>query len=234
MRRKYNINRYEETELPTHEIKAVAGQWKEYAHSDGSGVYWNIVKGVFTPKFNLNTQVLNWERAVSLFESGKVDILVGSYMDKLAGSYLYSNYHIDFEYPLYAFAYRQEVLERFEAKDIKLSACVVSGSQRKKYVQFLPPENVYMTTAKQCGNLLRDGKVDVFLKYDYNLPGILKALPRKEVKPASPLFLVFQNTPNGRYLKQHFDKKIKNLATNKQLAPLYLKDGYFQQANIRH
>ena len=230
---KYHIRLQPKKIKPKSHIKAVSGNWVGYTNSDGTGVYWNIIKSIFDDKFNIETSEYTWQRARRLFESNQADLLVGAYITEKTGDFLYSSYHIDFEYPLYVFAKNQNILENFKNKNTDISACIMAGSEMKKYVDFLPPHNVFVTNINQCNTLFELEKVDVVIEYDYNLNEALRKRPKAILKKSEPLFVVFQNNENGHYLKALFDKSISTLAQEGKLRSLYLTDENFEQANIQ-
>ncbi|WP_286265989.1 hypothetical protein [Thalassotalea atypica] len=230
---KYQIKLEQRRIKPNRKIKAVSGNWTGYTNSDGSGVYWNIVKSIFGKSFTVETSEYTWQRAKILFEKKQADLLVGAYISDNTGDFLFSSYHIDFEYPLYVFAQNQHILDKFQNKESDISACVMAGTEMKNYIDFLPIENVFMTNLEQCNTLFAKGKVDVVVEYHYNLDKELIKRPKAILKNAEPLFVVFHNNETGHYLKALFDKSISTLAQQDKLRALYLTDENFEQANIQ-
>lgn len=230
---KHHLSTLPQSATPPKVVNAISGNWLGYTNSDGSGIYWNLIKSIFNDEFEVTTREYIWERSVKLFQEQKADILVGAYLQEELSEHLYSTYHIDYEYPLFAFAQDQKALEDLTNKASHLSACTVAGSQSIKYVDFLPKENIVQTSLKVCNTLFAKKKVDIIIEYDYNLPKATNDLPKYVLKNAEPLFVVFQNTPEGHYLKQVFDKKMAKFALNDQLPPIYETEENYRHANIK-
>lgn len=232
LQNKYLLHAGEEhIEIQSNAI-AVSGSWTGFTNGDGTGVYWSIVKTIFDGSVHIETQEYSWQRALNLFETQKADILVGAYQDDIAGDYLFSNYHIDFEAPVYAFARTNELSTKFTQKDPALSVCIPAGEHLEEFVTFIPKQSIYSSTTDQCNKLFDSNKIDIFIEYEYNLDAHLTQFPRVEIKPSAPVFLAFHNTPFGRFLKQHFDHQLIELVHQKKLRGLYLTDEWFKQANI--
>ena len=230
---KYGLTSAPEFLTPQSPLKAVSGNWLGYTNSDGSGIYWNLLNAIFQKEFEVETKEFSWERSVKLFKEQKADILVGAYLNTELAGYLYSTFHIDYEYPLYAFASDQKMLDAFKDKKPHVTVCLISGSLLDQYVDFLPEQNIFNSNLAQCNSLLKRKKIDVIIEYDYNLDEDLRTFPKLVLKNAEPLFVVFQNTPQGHYLKKVFDQKMLELALNSKLIQIYETEEQYNQANIK-
>jgi len=214
-------------------VSFVSGNWADYTNADGTGIYWQLMDVIFSSNFSLTKNVSIWERAVKEFERGKADVLVGSYRTNNLVDVIYSSYHLDYEYPLYAIAQNKEALKRYNNKDESLIICSEVGSSSYKQVSFLSGKNIIQTSEAQCQKLMRNGKIDIVLEYGYNLAESLQKLPKKVLIENSPLFLVFHDSQQGRFLKRYFDRKIAELAINNTLKLLFLDNVMYKQAHIR-
>lgn len=214
-------------------ISFISGFWLGYTNADGTGVYWDIIDNLFDADFSISKNTSIWARAKRAFEQNQADVLVGAYRHEKISGAIYSSFHIDYEYPLYAFIRNEEVLTRFKAKDTRLTACLNSGSSLITHVDFLPKENIVETSLEQCNLLIKKGKVDVIVEYDYNLDEYTQALPKVILLENSPLFLVFHDTPEGHFLQHYFDEKIATLARDNILKGLFPDNITYQQAHIR-
>jgi len=214
-------------------VSFVSGNWADYTNADGTGIYWQLMDVIFSSNFSLTKNVSIWERAVKEFERGKADVLVGSYRTNNLVDVIYSSYHLDYEYPLYAIAQNKEALKRYNNKDESLIICSEVGSISYKQVSFLSGKNIIQTSEAQCQKLMRNGKIDIVLEYGYNLAESLQKLPKKVLIENSPLFLVFHDSQQGRFLKRYFDRKIAELAINNTLKLLFLDNVMYKQAHIR-
>jgi ABC-type amino acid transport substrate-binding protein len=233
LQQQYQITENEVTTLTKGEkINVISGHWLGYTNIDGSGVYWDIVDEAFKEHLTVKKSNSTWARAVRAFELKKVDVLVGTYRNEQLNNVIYSSYHIDYEWPLFAYMRDQKTLTRFQAKDKTLLACLVTGSSLIEHVSFLSSENIIQTAVAQCELLLTEGKVDVIIEYSYNLSEQIRSFPHEMLKESAPIFLAFHDTPKGKALKLFFDKRIKALAIDNKLQLLFPNEESYQQAHI--
>ena len=233
LRQKYKIESVNELAIIPKEVSFISGTWTDYTNADGSGIYWNIIDSLFDDNFDITKATSIWARAVRAFEQNHVDVLVGAYRKEKLSDVIYSSFHIDYEYPLYAFARNEEVLKRFKAQDASLSACLNSGSSLIKHIEFISKDNIIETSLAQCDILIKNNKVDIVIEYGYNLDQYTLALPRAVLLENSPLFLVFHDTPKGHFLKSYFDKNIVKLARENVLKSIFPDEMTYKQAHIR-
>jgi hypothetical protein len=233
LQEKYKIKLPNKLKQLPEKITFISGLWLEYTNADGSGVYWNIIDSLFGDDFTITKNTSIWARAKRAFEQNQADILVGAYRDEKLSDVVYSSFHIDYEYPLYAFARNEDVLSRFKAQDKSLSVCLNSGSYLLEHIEFIPRENVIESSLAQCNSLINKGKVDVVIEYDYNLNQHTQALPKTVLIENSPLFLVFHDSPKGRALKSYFDENIAKLARDNVLQKIFPNEITYKQAHIR-
>jgi len=231
---KYDIHPKMKEEAPqSSELNFISGKWIGYTSADGTGVYWQLMKTIFAQEFTVNTSVSIWERAVREFELGNADVLVGAYRTTNIANAIYSSYHLDYEYPLYAFGRNKEAIKRYNNKDKSLIVCSEAGSDAYKQVSFLSARDIIQTSDLQCNKLMENGKIDIFIEYGYNLLESLQKLPKQILIENSPLFLAFHNTPQGHFLKRYFDKKISALALSNELKSIFPDEKTYKQAYIR-
>lgn len=233
LQQKYNINSVYHLSSPPKEVSFISGTWEDYSNADSSGVYWDIIDKVFNDDFSITKNTSIWARAIHSFEQDKIDVLVGAYKEDVVIDAIFSSFHLDYEYPLYAFARNDKTLVRLKEKDATLTACVDAGSSLRKHIAFISKDNIVETSFTQCEALLENKKVDIVIEYDYNLEQSTLALPRMVLMESSPLFLVFHNTPKGHFLKYYFDKNIAMLARKGILKGLFPDENSFNRANIR-
>jgi ABC-type amino acid transport substrate-binding protein len=233
LQQKYSINSvYHLSDAPK-EVSFISGTWDDYSNADSTGGYWDIIEKVFNEDFSITKNTSIWARAIHSFEQDQIDVLVGAYKEDLVIDAIFSSYHIDYEYPLYAFARNDKTLVRLKEKDATLTACIDAGSSLRKHIAFISKGNIVETSFTQCETLLKNNKIDIVIEYDYNLEQSTLALPRVVLIESSPLFLVFHNTPKGHFLKSYFDQKIAGLARKGILKSLFPDEYSFNRANIR-
>jgi len=233
LRQKYKIKAVKELKKTPEKVSFISGTWTDYTNADGSGVYWDVIDALFGDNFDITKATSIWARAVRAFEQNQVDVLVGAYRKEMLADAIYSSFHIDYEYPLYAFARNKEILKRFREQDASLTACLSSGSFLFKHVEFISQDNIIETSLEQCDVLIKNNKVDIVIEYDYNLDKYTQALPNTVLVENSPLFLVFHDNPKGHFLKSYFDKNIAELARKNILKNIFPDEITFKQAHIR-
>ncbi|WP_159818532.1 hypothetical protein [Colwellia sp. 20A7] len=233
LQQKYSINSvYHLSDVPK-EVSFISGTWDDYSNADSTGAYWDIIEKVFNEDFSITKNTSIWARAIHSFEQDQIDVLVGAYKEDVVIDAIFSSYHLDYEYPLYAFARNNKTLDRIKEKDATLTACIDAGSTLRKHIAFISKDNIVETSFTQCETLLKNNKIDIVIEYDYNLEQSTLALPRVVLMESSPLFLVFHNTPKGHFLKSYFDQKIAGLARKGILKSLFPDEYSFNRANIR-
>ena len=233
LQEKYNINSVYHSTTPPKEVSFISGIWDDYSNADNSGVYWDIIDKVFKEDFSITKNTSIWTRAIHSFEQEQVDVLVGAYKEDVSIDAIFSSFHLDYEYPLYAFARNKITLDRIKEKDTSLTVCLDSGSSLRKHVPFISKNNIVETSFTQCETLLKNNKIDFVIEYDYNLKQSTLALPRMVLMESSPLFLVFHNTLKGHFLKSYFDKNIAKLARKGILKGLFPDEDSYNRAHIR-
>jgi len=233
LQQKYKIKTVKELTNIPEKVSFISGNWLGYSEADGSGVYWNIIDSLFEHDFSITKATSIWARAVHAFEQDQVDVLVGAYRKEVLPNAIFSSFHLDYEYPLYAFARNEDVLKRFKVQDASLTACLSSGTSLFKHIKFLSKNNIIETSLGQCDVLIKNNKVDIVIEYDYNLDQYTQALPRIVLQENSPLFLVFHDTPKGHFLKSYFDKNIAELARENILKKIFPDEMTYKQAHIR-
>lgn len=229
-------DQYQISETTTHEpllpqkVFAVTGTWRDYAEPQNKGTYWQLLKRVFGDKTQLTTNSSTWMRSVRLFELGKADILVGTYLNDPEG-FVNSTYHIDYEYEVIAVANTSKDLEAFmtgkkafrvcapEAYDIVLSEL---NSVNKL-------DNARIDV---CLDKFENGAVDILLQYPHNLEALTTELPWQTFYQPAPLFVMFHKTKQGMALKQYFDKRMAELAKKGKIKDLFPAESDFRRAKI--
>ncbi len=233
LQQKYKIEPVKELKQIPKKISFISGNWLDYTNTDGTGIYWDIVDSVFDTEFDITKNTSIWARAIRSFEQNQADVLVGAFRKENLSDVIYASFHLDYEYPLYAFVRNDSVLARFKAQDESLTVCLDSGSSLLKFVEFIQKENVIETSLAQCDRLIEKGKVDVVIEFEYNLNDYTQTLPKIELVENSPLFLVFHDTPKGHFLKSYFDKNIARLARDNILKKIFPDEITYKQAHIR-
>ncbi|NMP30995.1 hypothetical protein HII17_05400 [Thalassotalea sp. M1531] len=231
---KYNKNSYlDSTILPERPISFIANNWTDYTNNDGTGIYWQLIDSVFKT-FTTSKITAVKEEVLFQFLSGQKDILVGAYRSLPTNDAIFSHYHIDFEYPLVGFSYQESLLLDYKQRDGKLKICVLpdAGSFLFEELSFVDNKNILKRPIEECVDLLKNKSIDLIVTYQYHLPEQLKHFKKMTIIDRTPLFLAFQNTAHGRYLKEYFDTAILKMAIDGRLKKIFPSRETFKQAHI--
>ena len=189
--------------------------------------------GVFDKQFDSTKNVTVWAEAISAFEQKRVDILVGAYRKEITSDAIFSSFHLDYSYSLFAYALADDVSARFKSRDASLKACLPREAPFIKHIDFIAKGNIIETEFEQCKILIKNKQVDIIINTESNLDDYVKSLTKISLEKGSPMFLVFHNTPKGHFLKSYFDEKIAKLAQENILNKLFPDIEAFKQAHIR-
>ncbi len=216
-------------ELPER-VLAVTGTWKNYAESDNKGTYWQLLSQVFDDETQLTTDSSTWLRSVRLFELGKADILVGAYQNEPSG-YLHSTYHIDYEYEVIAVAKDKQTLADFIDGKKPFQVCAPQAYELA-LSKLNPVNKLHSSNVTSCIDMFQRDRVDIVLQYPYNLVSLTVDLPWQTLYKPAPLFLMFQNSAAGQALQAHCDRRVADMAREKQIRPLFPSQDDFARAKI--
>jgi hypothetical protein len=229
MRDKYQIDMMDLSVTSDYkDVFAISSEWVDYTNADGTGVYWDMLKTIFSEQYTFTHKTTSWIDAVQQFRKMNADILVSTYAEDAKG-YLLSSYHIDYEYEVFAVSKSKVKLNQFINSKQSYKVCA-SEDLNFLLEQFGSAHQVY--SVDECEQLLINGEVDIMLEYDYNFSQPVQEFHRVAVLEPKPLFVAFQNTPKGKYLKGVFDAKIERLAKKGKLATLFPSVAEFDHANI--
>ena len=198
-------------------IKVGAAFWQEYTNEDGSGVYFDILRQVF-PDYELDISIDSYNRLKHRFNQGDLDLVVGVFREDLPQA-LYPNWHLDTEYPIVAVFDKQ----RFQlTSHTQLNGLTVGWLRGYQFDRFLPDvSSPYLTNSLATGfELLNKHRIDVFVDYKYNIPES-KNFDYIEVMPERKIYLAFSKTIYGKQLSQTYDRVMKTLRDNGDLARIF-------------
>jgi polar amino acid transport system substrate-binding protein len=213
-------------------IKVVSEEWTDYTNADKSGTYWDIIRAVYGGSYQLELTITNWSRALKLVESGKADIVIGSYK-KTSHHFLFPKHHLDIEYPVYAI-YDKKTLTVDSVDD--LAGLTIAGKKDYNFPHFLPHTSHFfgVNEIHNVVKLIRNKRVNAALAYEYNLqladPN--KAFTHKVVIPRIPIYLAFTQSDLGRNLSKVYDKRIIELIKSNSLQQYFPSEHEFQHAQL--
>ncbi|CAM3103973.1 substrate-binding periplasmic protein [Vibrio neptunius] len=224
------------------EIELVCDEWPSYTNSDGTGVYWDIVKRVYEPLgIKVNTQTVPWKRAQLSVSSKQKDAYVGDYFDasKDKKDYLYPKEHLSIEESVVV-VFKNDYNSEWQSR-----GTAMLSDKRVAWIRGYGFENnvlkgidIQLKEVKgidQAILMLSSDRVDAVVDYQSN---IVKALSSDidnytllVLEEGQKLFVVFSNTPKSAYLVDMFDKKIKEMREKGEIDAIYAKYGIAPPSN---
>lgn len=213
-------------------ITATTASWFGYSDTP-QGTYYKILDAIYGDiTSNIDVNVVNWKRAKQNFYDNKADILVGAYDFEAGEKGTRSDIHLDYEFPVTAYAKDPTQLARILSGEKPGTACYLLGYS----LQEVLPESVSSyesPTIDNCMRLLSSGRVDILLDYEIDLPlDFVNSHSQAQVLEGFPLFMVFQNTQRGNQLKQIFEVRLRKMLQSGKLKTLFPNSKEFQSANF--
>ncbi|WDE04615.1 transporter substrate-binding domain-containing protein [Thalassomonas viridans] len=203
-------------------ISVGADEWQGYSHSDGSGIYFELLRKIY-PEYRLDYKVSSFNRALKKFKQNKLDIIVGVYKEDLERA-LFPNWYLDTEYPVMAF-YDPKLLTIRHLNDFKqLSTSWLRGYAFNRYLP--ESENTYLIDDINLGfKMLANQRIDTFIDYSYNLPEKYRQqFSSFEILPSRRIYIAFQRNQHGKKLARQFDRKMAQLRRSGELAKLFASE----------
>jgi polar amino acid transport system substrate-binding protein len=211
-------------------LTVASEEWQEYTNVDGTGTYWDIVREVYGEHYQLEFISTSWSRAINLVETGRADVLVGTYKDT-SRQLIYPQHHLDIEYPLYA-VFDKKTQSINKADD--LAGLIVAGKKDYALERFLPSTSRFygVEYIDNITRLIDKKRVDVAVTYLTNLP---LADPENRfshhiIGKEERLYLAFTDSKKGDKLQKTYDKKIIKLVKDNKLQQYFLSEAEYQHA----
>lgn len=234
LRKKHQVNELAQDlpELTINSISAVAGKWSGFTDSE-KATYWTVLDRIYKSQVDaVAHKTTNWKRAKSLFASGESDILMGAYDFEISKGMLRSNIHIDYEWPVTAFAKDFSMLNRQLDGEVAATACYLLGYDFKEWLSS-SIKAYEVADQNDCIRMLEGDRVDMLIDYDIDLPpSIVSNYSGQQIVGARPLFAVFHDNLRGKKLKRIFETEFRKLIINGQLKALFPDVEQFHLANF--
>ncbi|MGL5358525.1 MAG: substrate-binding periplasmic protein [Shewanella sp.] len=209
-------------------IKVVTSTWAGYAHLDGTGYYFEMLRRIFpAPKWQLEVEFMPFARTLYLVEHNRVDLTLGVYRQDIQQGLLS-------QYPLEIDAIDAAVTPQLAAT----WQGVASLSHKKVLARLAYRYNVLTTVPMDYEegsdmltmlNSLNSGRIDAVLDYQAEMLALVPKLKKPQsfviIKGVlnAEVFFAFASTDKGRMLKQHFDREHKRLIDSGEQARLFSK-----------
>ncbi|NOI77204.1 transporter substrate-binding domain-containing protein [Vibrio coralliilyticus] len=219
-------------------IKIVSQEWLGYTNSDGTGLYWDIVKAVFQPlNVPLTLEVLPWKRAKHLVRKQEASAYLGDYFYPNADAFLYPQWHLSVEEDvIVVFARGSLDWEEQQLSSLvnKKVAWVRGYGFEKGFLKDIPLELVEVDSAEQGMKLLKKGRVSALIDYPSSMASsellATDAFVTEVAKKGEKLYVVFSNTESSNTLIEMFDTHMPQLIKSGELKQIYLTHGQDYEA----
>ncbi len=208
-------------------IHVVSEEWEDATNKDGTGMYWDLFRAIYTPHdIKVTIQTVPYARSITLVQQKKADVFVASYQDEVTGV-LYSKWHFDADDVSALFL-------KGKIKDWKgqetLSGKRVGWVHKYKYDQYLSVQvkKREVKYRKQALSMLQKNRLDFFIDAAADLEDELeksKIAGQFEMKSVMSLnlYMCFAQTKKGERLRDLFDQGVEKLLKSGELKALYDK-----------
>nr|WP_175653509.1 transporter substrate-binding domain-containing protein [Pseudomonas sp. Marseille-P9899] len=209
--------------LPS-QVRLASESWLDYTNADGSGLAWDVLRKVFEPA-GVKVTVLSapYTRAVGLVKRGEADAWVGSYAAENDDN-LYPRWNFDSDH-IYALGLATHPRPTLET----LGQFRLSWVRGYDYQDYLP--NItgnYREVQRRDGILpmLERERVDFYIDAQTEVEYVRSHAEHPDQFRSThvaelPLYLAFGNTPEGRALRELFDKRMDVLVPSGELKPIF-------------
>lgn len=210
-------------------INVVAPMWEEYTNADGSGMYWDILRSIYsTAGIKLKPSIVPWNRAMKMVTKYQIyNAIVGEYLDS-EEALLFPKYPIDVEY--------MSVLAKKSATDWQGVESLVG-----KRVGWIKDYDVikeqdrnftlreYRTT-EQGLELLNSGKLDYIIDEWDELAIVLKGknlaienYNMNEMPEGTDVYVAFANNAISKVLIEIYNEQAALMVKDGRMQAIYKK-----------
>lgn len=212
-------------------ILLVSEEWEDATNSDGTGVYWELLREVYEAAgYKVEHMTVPYARAVAMVLAGDADAWVGSYMDEEDDA-LYPTWHFDADIVMAAF--RSDKMPDFKGQ-ASLSGKRVGWVRGYSYDEYLKVdvEKTQLNNRESGLSMVLGGRLDAVLDDAEELALALENIkadagPLKKVKLMQlPLYLAFHDSERSKTLIKVFDQGFEPLVKSGRVQELFDKWDY--------
>lgn len=211
-------------------LRVVAEEWQGSTNADLTGKYWDIVRAVYAEQYDLEFEVVSWDRALNLVSKNQADIVIGVYKGQFP-NIITPALHIDMDSSFYLL---------FDSKKHDISSLNdidnlnIAGVNNYVLKSSLPP-NVKLYPMENLSNvarLIEKGRLDGALLYakELNAADPNKQLNHVEVLPKQKMYFGFPDTEQGKQLAAIYDENMPSLLAQGKIKDFFANDLAFQFA----
>lgn len=213
--------------------------WEGQSNVDGTGIYWDIMRALFTPvDIAVETVSAPYKRATAMVRAGEADLYLGAFLDEVPWA-LFPEQFYDAE--------RLTAVIRRDRAAGWVGEESLSG-RRVGYIlgydyagQLVVPVDSWELPERESGlRMVVRGRLDAFLDARTDVTLVLERNPALRLDltlvpvKVLPLYPAFADTPRGRRLRTVYEARIQTLLRDGTLEQLYLRHDFsfaeFRQA----
>lgn len=215
-------------------INIATPEWTDETNSDGSGLYFDLLRAVYQPLgIDLCWQIAPFNRVLYLLHNKKIDASIAFYAEEDAHSIGWDFYttsrHAIGEERLIAI-FKQDTIDQWHYPQ-SLTHLRVAWIDGYGYVKAIgvPLEYQRITSQRQGWNLLKAGRIDVYLDSESDALGYARELGidlteyRVETTAIETLHIPFTKSERGQHFQHLFDQRMEELWRSGELASIYQK-----------
>jgi len=214
-------------------IHIVTQEWAGETNRDGSGLYFDLLRAVYTPlKIDLCIKITPYNRAIYMLRNKTADASIDFYQKNVKKK-TEEEYFLNSIRPIG----RERLVAIFKKTTIdywnfpqslenrRVASIGEYGLEKKISVPFAHRQ---ITSSAQGWNLLQRGRIDILVdSYSDSLTAAITLgsidLQQYEIKTVScqTLFVTFAKSSQGRTFKRLFDQRMEELRQSDELARIY-------------
>lgn len=228
----YNFKQAEFKREHIKKMSAVAPTWEGYTNSDGTGLYWEVIKSIYEPAgIKVKVKNIPWNRAMKMVTKYRTyNSIIGEYRDS-EEDLIFPTYPIDVEYMSVLSKSNTPGFEGYQSLSGKTVGWikdyeVISKSRRDfKLKEF--------RDIQQGIQLLQSGKIDYLIEEADEIEAAIEKykLPTENYKVAempegTDVYVAFSVDNLSRELIEIYNERVYDLVENGEMAAIYKKWGH--------
>ncbi|MDP3845200.1 MAG: transporter substrate-binding domain-containing protein [Pseudomonas sp.] len=210
---------------PSAEFRVASEAWENHSNADGSGLAWDLLRAVFEPVgVKLKITSVPYTRALGLAQRGKVDAVLGLYLNEAEG----------IAYPRWPYADDAVValgLARAPAPTLQsLAKYRLIWVRGYAYQSQIPNLTNYQEVQRRDGipQMLKQGRADFYIDDDDEVKILLAATEHPQEFKVTPLqylpvYLGFAHTVHGRAMQALYEQRMPQLLRAGTLRPIFAR-----------
>ncbi|MFZ3184776.1 MAG: transporter substrate-binding domain-containing protein [Pseudomonas sp.] len=210
---------------PPVELSVASEVWEEHSNADGSGLAWDLLRAVFEPVgVKLKITSVPYTRALGLAQRGKVDAVLGLYLNEVEG----------IAYPRWPYADDAVVALGLAGAPVptlqNLANYRLVWVRGYAFQSQLPSLKNYQEVQRRDGipQMLKQGHADFYIDDDDEVRILLAGTERPQeflVTPLQylPLYLGFARTEHGQALQALYEQRMPQLLRAGTLRPIFAR-----------